>query len=215
MTYMSHRTHQDLVALFPLIQRPDDYEPYGVMKRESADGEQWYADCSCGCTWFIPLEGNLRTDRGICTNPASHRIGLLTFEHQGCPQFQLDPDLEADIDRAAAASRARMRIEQPELYAKLYGDAGEPTPHEQTWPQLVDGAPIVILIDLPAYELCAGDMGTVLSSHANGAVFDTMFLSRTEGTLAYVALEARHLRPARPEELTHVRYLYQLAPARG
>ena len=25
---------------------------------------------------------------GLCGNPASHRAGLLTFEHQGCPEFE-------------------------------------------------------------------------------------------------------------------------------
>ena len=209
-------THEDLVALFDVIERPEDYFPYGKnMDREGSSEDEYRGDCSCGCKWFAPLDGALRSDWGVCTNRASHRRGLLTFEHQGCPQFQMDPDLEADFHRAAAASRSRTRIEQPELYAKLYGDAGEPTPAAQTWPQLGDGAPIVLLIDLPAYGVRAGDVGTVLSPHANGAVFQTVFLSPTERTISYVELEARHLRPAQPEELAHVRYLYQLAPRKA
>jgi hypothetical protein len=29
-------------------------------------------------------------DWGVCVNPVSPRVGLLTFEHQGCPQFEQD-----------------------------------------------------------------------------------------------------------------------------
>jgi hypothetical protein len=39
----------------------------------------------------------LRYDWGVCYSPASPRSGLLTFEHQGCKEFEAgedDPDLE-------------------------------------------------------------------------------------------------------------------------
>ena len=36
---------------------------------------------------------------GVCTNRASHRVGLLTFEHQGCQHFELDEDAQADWER--------------------------------------------------------------------------------------------------------------------
>ncbi|MGH7577399.1 MAG: DUF3027 domain-containing protein, partial [Longimicrobiales bacterium] len=45
-------------------------------------------DCSSGCQFYLPLDGELGADWGVCTNPASHRAGKLTFEHQGCPQFE-------------------------------------------------------------------------------------------------------------------------------
>lgn len=64
-----------------VIRRPTDFEPYGFRLREGAD-------CSCGCKWFLPLEGQLGHDWGVCSNPLSPRCGLLTFEHQGCPQFE-------------------------------------------------------------------------------------------------------------------------------
>jgi hypothetical protein len=61
--------------------------------RESApDG--WYNDCSCGCRWAAWLEEE-PADWLVCTNPASHRCGLLTFEHQGCPEFEAEEDDEA------------------------------------------------------------------------------------------------------------------------
>jgi hypothetical protein len=65
------------------IKLPTDYEPYGQMKRDS------FADCSGGCRWFHPLV-TFPKDWGVCANPASPRAGLLTFEHQGCPQFEQD-----------------------------------------------------------------------------------------------------------------------------
>lgn len=60
---------------------PSDFEPYGRHERDSAD-------CSCGCKHFLKLPGKLGYDWGICANPKSPRAGLLTFEHQGCEQFE-------------------------------------------------------------------------------------------------------------------------------
>jgi len=89
---MAHITNEDLVAIFDIIQRPEDYEPYGTTARE--DGELWHCDCSTGCKWFAPLHGRLGDDWGVCTNRASHRVGLLTFEHQGCLQFEKQVEIK-------------------------------------------------------------------------------------------------------------------------
>ena len=67
------------------IQRPLDFEPYGCRVRNGLD-------CSCGCRHFHKLAGEAGADWGVCMNPMSHRCGLLTFEHQGCPHFDLGPD---------------------------------------------------------------------------------------------------------------------------
>ena len=40
------------------------------------------------CEDLEPLVAEFERDWGVCGNPASHRAGLLTFEHQGCPQFE-------------------------------------------------------------------------------------------------------------------------------
>jgi hypothetical protein len=81
-------------ALHSVLKKlPSDFEPWGERSRESDFGP----DCSCGCRWFVKLEGKLRYDWGICHNPASPRVGLLTFEHQGCRVFESgdeDFDLE-------------------------------------------------------------------------------------------------------------------------
>ena len=53
-------------------------------------------DCSSGCRHFIPLEGEVGKDWGVCSEPRSPRAGLLTFEHMGCSFFETDPEDEAD-----------------------------------------------------------------------------------------------------------------------
>ncbi len=84
-------THEQLWEICRKL--PQDYAPYGTTDRESGpDG--WGADCSCGCRFYILLPGHLGFDWGVCTNPKSHRVGLLTFEHQGCFQFEA-PGAEA------------------------------------------------------------------------------------------------------------------------
>lgn len=73
--------------LLEIVQHlPSDFEPYGCRSRE----DDWGPDCSCGCKYFLPLEGPLGMDWGVCANPASPRVGLLTFEHQGCQAFESD-----------------------------------------------------------------------------------------------------------------------------
>jgi hypothetical protein len=77
---MAELTHEQL--WHACQRKPGDYEPYGRRKRLTA------SDCSCGCLWFQTLSGKASKDWGACGNPRSHRAGLLTFEHQGCPEFE-------------------------------------------------------------------------------------------------------------------------------
>ncbi len=75
-------THE---LLLQIVRRlPTDFQPYGERSRDDDSGP----DCSCGCRWLIPLENELRFDWGVCCNPRSPRCGLLTFEHQGCHEFE-------------------------------------------------------------------------------------------------------------------------------
>lgn len=83
------RLHEHLWTLCK--EMPEDYEPYGKAEREGSD-------CSCGCKWYLTLEGHVGMDWGVCANPQSHRSGLLTFEHQGCEKFEtLNPSSD-DLD---------------------------------------------------------------------------------------------------------------------
>ncbi len=71
--------HEHLLTIAQKL--PTDFEPYGRRKRHSSD-------CSCGCKHLLPLAGQLGLDWGVCANAKSPRCGLLTFEHQGCPEFE-------------------------------------------------------------------------------------------------------------------------------
>jgi hypothetical protein len=71
-----------------LKKLPTDFEPYGKRKRKGI------LDCSCKCRWFCKLAGRLGQDWGVCSNSQSPRAGLLTFEHQGCPQYEADDRAE-------------------------------------------------------------------------------------------------------------------------
>ncbi len=70
-------THEQLWQITKKL--PSDFEPYG--KRS---GDERGPDCSCDCTFYHRLEGQVAADWGVCWNPQSPRAGLLTFEHQGC-----------------------------------------------------------------------------------------------------------------------------------
>ena len=97
------RSHDELWAICKKL--PTDFEPYGTRSRQIGG-----PDCSCGCSWYHTLIGGARLDWGVCVNPASPRAGLLTFEHQGCEQFEeeiiRDGDDVAGADTAAAGGEA-------------------------------------------------------------------------------------------------------------
>ncbi len=109
---MTTTRHEALMAI--VTQLPSDFEPHGERSRNT----DWGPDCSCGCRWWTPLQGELRHDWGVCTNPDSPRCGLLTFEHQGCHQFAYagepaDPAAELagpDDDRASSSRGAEATL---------------------------------------------------------------------------------------------------------
>jgi DNA-directed RNA polymerase subunit H (RpoH/RPB5) len=88
--------HEKLLKIVRTLET--DYEPYGKVERDSSD-------CSCGCRHFVKLAGDVGEEWGVCANPESARAGLLTFEHQGCPEFE--PML---LDRALTDSQLRFLI---------------------------------------------------------------------------------------------------------
>jgi hypothetical protein len=91
-------------ALLEVVKKlPSDFEPLGERSRE----REWGPDCSVGCRWFVRLEPALQLDWGVCRNPASPRCGLLTFEHQGCRQFEADEGHERETEAEAAESAKR------------------------------------------------------------------------------------------------------------
>ena len=93
---MVRTMHEKLLKIVRTLET--DYEPYGNVERD-------HSDCSCGCRHFVKLAGDVGNDWGVCANPASARAGLLTFEHQGCTEFE--PIL---LDRALTDSQLRTLI---------------------------------------------------------------------------------------------------------
>lgn len=70
---------------------PTDYACYGGEVIRWEDPNKNYPDCSNGCKYFVPLNGSLGNDWGVCSNPKSPRAGLLTWEHQtGVDCFTFD-----------------------------------------------------------------------------------------------------------------------------
>ena len=91
-------------ALLEVMRRlPSDFAPWGERSRETDFGP----DCSGGCRWYVRLEPGLQFDWGVCRNPASPRCGLLTFEHQGCRQFEGDEGHVRDGEATVAEERKR------------------------------------------------------------------------------------------------------------
>jgi hypothetical protein len=77
------------LLLASLKRLPTDYTDYGGEIERWKDSND-YPDCSCGCKYFLPLEGTLSADWGVCAKPGAPRAGLLTFEHQtgrGCFEY--------------------------------------------------------------------------------------------------------------------------------
>jgi hypothetical protein len=76
-----------------VIYLDEDYVPYGKAMRIKVD-------CSSNCKWYLPLQGHLSFDWGVCANPKSHRCGLLTFEHQGCNKFQEKKEIPERVEHS-------------------------------------------------------------------------------------------------------------------
>ena len=47
--------------------------------------------CGDDCAKYIPLQGKAGTDWGVCVEPQSPRVGLLTFKDSGCPSYEAKP----------------------------------------------------------------------------------------------------------------------------
>lgn len=72
-------THEELTFIVQKRTTDKEFNP-------DRDG----GDCSSGCKFFAPLEGELGYNWGVCCNRISPRASLLTFEHMGCSYFEWD-----------------------------------------------------------------------------------------------------------------------------
>lgn len=66
---------------------------------------------------------------------------------------------------------------------------------------------VVLLTDVAAAGLQAGDVGTIVHIHTGGAGFEVEFISLTGDTVAVASLAATQVRPVGKQDITHVRTL--------
>ena len=66
---------------------------------------------------------------------------------------------------------------------------------------------VVLTSPLRDVGLEAGDVGTVVHAYADGRAFEVEFTTLDGHTAAVVTVEASHVRPVSPREITHARAL--------
>jgi hypothetical protein len=64
---------------------------------------------------------------------------------------------------------------------------------------------VVLKRDLPAERLTAGDVGTVVLVHQQGAGYEVEFTTLAGETVAVVSLAASDVRPVETREIVHAR----------
>jgi hypothetical protein len=66
---------------------------------------------------------------------------------------------------------------------------------------------VVLRADLPGTGLKAGDVGTIVHIHKNGAAYEVEFATLAGRTVAVATVEAANLRPVSKRDISHVREL--------
>jgi len=64
---------------------------------------------------------------------------------------------------------------------------------------------VVLVKDLPEHRLAAGDAGTVVLVHDDGAAYEVEFVALDGKTVAVVTVSADATRPVRSGEIAHAR----------
>ena len=70
---------------------------------------------------------------------------------------------------------------------------------------------VVLTVDLPDYQLLAGDIGTVVMIHAKGEGYEVEFFTVTGKTFDVVTVEASQVRAVNNHELLHARSVQENA----
>jgi len=68
---------------------------------------------------------------------------------------------------------------------------------------------VVLTKNLPAEGLEAGDVGTVVHIHKNGAAYEVEFITLAGRTVAVATVEASDLCPVGKRDISHVRELQE------
>jgi hypothetical protein len=66
---------------------------------------------------------------------------------------------------------------------------------------------VVLTQDIPDEDLRAGDVGTVVHIHREGAAYEVEFMTLTGRTIAVVTVLPSQLRPVSSHDVSHVREL--------
>ncbi len=66
---------------------------------------------------------------------------------------------------------------------------------------------VVLTANLPGEDLQAGDVGTVVHIHRDGAAYEVEFMTLTGQTVAIATVLPTQLRPVSKRDVTHVREL--------
>lgn len=66
---------------------------------------------------------------------------------------------------------------------------------------------VALTCDLPEHGLEAGDVGTAVMVHGNGAAFEVEFVGYDGHTVALLTLECAQIRPLRVHDIPHAREL--------
>lgn len=66
---------------------------------------------------------------------------------------------------------------------------------------------IVLVEDMPDHGLRAGDLGTIVMVHRDGAGYEVEFVTLDGGTVAVVTLTSSQVRPVDAREIAHARAL--------
>jgi hypothetical protein len=66
---------------------------------------------------------------------------------------------------------------------------------------------VVLTADLPGENLEAGDVGTVVHIHKNGAAYEVEFFTFAGETITVATVDAANVRPVGKRDVSHVREL--------
>jgi hypothetical protein len=64
---------------------------------------------------------------------------------------------------------------------------------------------VVLTRDLEAERLAAGDVGTIVLVHRDGAAYEVEFMTPAGETVAVVTVDAADVRPVAAREIVHAR----------
>src|SRR5437879_13387213 len=86
-----------------------------------------------------------------------------------------------------------------------YPAPGDVGPEKDRYPMIDELDLVVLKRDLPDTRLAAGDVGTVVLVHQQGAGYEVEFTTLSGDTVAVVTLDASDVRPVEARELIHAR----------